>query len=57
MIDRALSSELYQQILQENVKLSVHDLKVGHEKRQRQHTHTSCSTKGWLEQKKVHILE
>ncbi|KAF7645375.1 hypothetical protein LDENG_00205850 [Lucifuga dentata] len=51
IIDGTMNSQLYQQILQENVRKSVRELKLKTNK------HTSCSTKELLKQKKFNVLE
>ncbi len=59
IIDGTMNSELYQQILKENVKISVHELSLMKKWVMQQYKdpkHTSRSTKEWLKNK-VNVLE
>lgn len=59
IIDGTMSSELYQHILQENVKVSISELKLNRKWviEQDNDPNTNQSTKEWLEQKKDNVLE
>lgn len=55
-----MTSELYKTILQENVKVSNCELKLNKKlimQKDNNPKHTSHSTKEWLKQKKLNVLE
>ncbi len=55
-----MNSELYQQILKENVRTSVRELNLKRRwilQQDNDAKHTSCSTKEWLKKNKVNVLE
>ncbi|KAG2458113.1 TCB1 transposase, partial [Polypterus senegalus] len=59
-IDGTMNSELYQRILKENVRTSVHELNLKRRWVMQQDNdpqHTSRSTKEWLKKNKVNVLE
>jgi hypothetical protein len=60
IINRKMNSQVYQDVLQENVRLSVHQLKLNRSWVMQQTT--TQNTEGnhlqkWLQQKKIHVLE
>ena len=60
IIDGTMNSELYQRILKENVRTSVHELNLKRRWVMQQDNdpkHTSRSTKEWLKKNKVNVLE
>ncbi len=60
IIDGTMNSELYQQILKENVRTSVYEQSLKRTWVMQQDNnpkHTSHSTKEWLKKNKVHVLE
>jgi transposase len=60
IIDGKINSQVYQDILQENVRLSVCQLKLNKSWVMQQDNdpkHGSKSTTEWLKQKKIHLLE
>lgn len=60
VIDGKMNSKLYQDILQENIRPSVRQLQLKREwvmQQDNDSKHTSKSTKEWLTQKKIRVLE
>ncbi len=60
IIDGTMNSELYQQILKENIRTSVPELSLKKKWAMQQDNdpkHTSHFTKEWLKKNKVNILE
>ena len=60
IIDGKMNSQVYQDILQENVRLSVRQLKLNRSWVMQQDNdpkHRSKSTTEWLQQKKIRLLE
>ncbi|KAF7648595.1 hypothetical protein LDENG_00154270 [Lucifuga dentata] len=59
IIDGSMNSQLYQQILQENVRVSVRELKLktSGSRSKTMTKHTCHSTKEWLKQKTCNVLE
>uniref|UniRef100_A0A9J7Y0N0 Uncharacterized protein n=1 Tax=Cyprinus carpio carpio TaxID=630221 RepID=A0A9J7Y0N0_CYPCA len=60
IIDGTMNSELYQQILKENVRTSVQELNLKRKCVMQQDNdpkNTSCSTKEWLKEDKANVLE
>jgi hypothetical protein len=60
IIDEKMNSQVYQDILQGNVRLSVRQLKLNSSWVMQQDTdrkHRCKSTTEWLQQKKIHLLE
>ena len=60
IIDVKMNSQVYQDILQENVRLSVCQLKLNRSwvtQQDNEPKHRSKSTTEWLQQKKILILE
>ena len=60
IIDRKMNSQVYQDIWQENVRLSVRQLKLNRSwvmKQDNDPKHRSKSTTEWLQQKKICLLE
>ena len=60
IIDGKLNSQVYQDILQENVRLSVRQLKLNRSWVMQQDNdpkHRSKSSTEWFQQKKIHLQE
>ncbi|KAF7642141.1 hypothetical protein LDENG_00263840, partial [Lucifuga dentata] len=60
IIDGSLNSQFYQQILHENVRISIHELKLKTKwvtQQDNDPKHTRRSIKEWLKQKKCNVLE
>ncbi|MCJ8745442.1 hypothetical protein PDJAM_G00130260, partial [Pangasius djambal] len=60
MVGAAWNSALYQRIIKENVRTSVHELNLKRKWVMQQDNnpkHTSCSSKEWIKKNEVNVLE